>query len=479
MPKSQPLRKDKVPPPVSDRKLRRLSTGERMEVQRIKRVKQQQATDQVRKEGWTLHAKGDTGFFHALPTAAEEWTQLDIPKKLTLLECFLECYPEDFVVDILAHLKSNTWVYSSHGRRAIVGKNEIFRYLAIQIRSICHPPPTGVSRARKALNRQASSNGIIRAEWQRHVAHFVQLLGGKPLSGAKLRVINQYFLFDDAVLDLWSEYQQRLVSCLGLNLCGDEKMTTYYGRTPDSTAAKDTIGLWYFQLCCATKYNFPFILDIYMKKGKGDVFDPPTVSATVKRWADIYLEKTGDNTILTFDKYYGSRDSISLLLEQEREIWFLASINPSWWKETDQLLHRLHQQGDVRAMSHIDRGLLIYAQKKEDGDTATTMSNFFQKRPRTTLKKNYSGPFDLYDSLFFLCDEANSQYKRFLVPGVVGRRSGNGKGAFSRNSILSFALVNTTTAYFESNELSELERENFDYGAALSELADDLWAMTV
>jgi hypothetical protein len=130
-------------------------------------------------------------------------------------------------------------------------------------------------------------------------------------------------------------------------------------------------------------------------------------------------------------------------------------------------------------MSHIDRGLLIYAQKKEDGDTATTMSNFFQKRPRTTLKKNYSGPFDLYDSLFFLCDEANSQYKRFLVPGVVGRRSGNGKGAFSRNSILSFALVNTTTAYFESNELSELERENFDYGAALSELADDLWAMTV
>ena len=375
----------------------------------------------------------------------EEFAESNVPAGCSLIEIFDSFLDEELLTEIWQSIDKEEWDqgsdgYLSHGNYSA---RLIYVYFACCIRIMAEgrtnfdeERPLRGSITRALNNLEKDSN--ISSEYPK--AHSLQLLFNR-------------FHISIAFLSKICENFRKSLAKIGTMVAGDEKL---YHFTGDSALIRvviskpDRIGLWFYELSCLFKDNSPYLLDTFVNNScvEGGIKNP--VVEVVKHWVKteepFFSQQPEKRSILLFDSYYTSKDSIDYLIKNH--IDFIGAVSPHRFPDlVDYLIDQNGQLSKAGESSAIindlsDEILVHHYDMNSRIGKRYVLSNAFKPARDTRSLAGQLPLYDDYHTRFSICDRFNRGLNRDSFPHKTGGKNRKGEDGVIHKFILVVIMKN-------------------------------------
>ena len=262
--------------------------------------------------------------FDALPST-QSFATLTI-RKTTMVDVFLRFVTQSLVERMISAVPLERWVASSVSRHYIPHKiSDMYKYMAVTI--LLQGDQGNVTSSKTGKKSQIV--GVKMA--CEYFNNFPQKLPGVSLVDAAM---SRLLINSDMEEELSLNFQ-KVIQNIGQIACADEKLYHFTGQSGYIKQVLNKparIGHWFYQLTTSFSSGRIYLMYVKIHNSISGVSTIP-VSSVVNDWIKV-VHRAGivdvdfnPNTVLVFDSYYTSLDSINLLREAVPKVPWVGGVN--------------------------------------------------------------------------------------------------------------------------------------------------------
>lgn len=242
-----------------------------------------------------------------------------------------------------------------------------------------------------------------------------------------------------------------MVSCVGPDVAGDEKLFDFVGNSPFVIKKKGHLGFWMYELVACLPNGKPFLLHFDMWKADKVRGGSQPVVDIVKKWLIVLMGLSGGHpigssvTVGVTDSYYFSADSIAALFYNQKfisNIKFLIAATEGKYKYCVLLKNRVQTKGEWKALYNSKQKLTFVHYWDPLHNRKYVLSNAFIMKNKKQ-KKGEIPVSDHYSATFGRADNFNTNLVQKTWPFKHGGKGAFGEAGTEHDFAMSSVLQNT------------------------------------
>jgi len=397
-------------------------------------------------------------------------------RKTTMVDVFLRFVTQSLVERMISAVPLERWVASSVSRHYIPHKiSDMYKYMAVTI--LLQGDQGNVTSSQTGKKSQIV--GVKMA--CEYFNNFPQKLPGVSLVDAAM---SRLLINSDMEEELSLNFQ-KVIQNIGQIACADEKLYHFTGQSGYIKQVLNKparIGHWFYQLTTSFSSGRIYLMYVKIHNSISGVSTIP-VSSVVNDWIKV-VHRAGivdvdfnPNTVLVFDSYYTSLDSINLLREAVPKVPWVGGVNRQRFQTmADTLEEKVAKPGHWVGMYNTEHQecFVYYWTLASSGEKKFVTGNCYLERAKSTREATTSTIplYDLYAASYGFCDQFNKSLSGCMYPYKRGGKNYPGYTGNISDFYFTCILKNTFAIF---QELSPHGSPELNFGEMCLKLANELY----